>query len=67
MHAGFVDISACWVCGGTAFTRELSDAVSDLVARYHDAEAPSGRAYRLIVVAHPLPRAAAVTRDEEDA
>lgn len=39
------------------FTRELTDAVSGIVARYHDADAPSGRAYRLIVVAHPLPRA----------
>jgi hypothetical protein len=39
------------------FTRELTDAVSGLVARYHDADAPSGRAYRLIVLAHPLPRA----------
>jgi DNA-binding transcriptional ArsR family regulator len=45
------------------FTRELTDAVSGLVARYHDADAPSGRAYRLIVVAHPLPRAA--TQQEE--
>ena len=37
------------------FTRELSAAVTSLVAGYHDAEAPGGRAYRLIVVAHPLP------------
>jgi SAM-dependent methyltransferase len=29
MHAGFVDIFACWVCGGTAFTRE-HDAILDL-------------------------------------
>ncbi len=39
------------------FARELTDAVSGLVARYHDADAPSGRAYRLILMAHPLPRA----------
>ena len=35
------------------FTRELADTVADLVARYHVADAPGGRAYRLIVVAHP--------------
>jgi len=45
------------------FTRELADAVSGLVARYHDADAPGGRAYRLIVVAHPLPRAATQRED----
>ncbi len=39
------------------FARELTDAVSGLVARYHDTDAPSGRAYRLILMAHPLPRA----------
>jgi DNA-binding transcriptional ArsR family regulator len=38
-----------------AFTRELTQAVTRLVARYHDAEAPSGRSHRLVVVAHPLP------------
>jgi hypothetical protein len=46
------------------FTRELADAVSGLVARYHDADAPGGRAYRLIVVAHPLPP---VATQQEDA
>jgi DNA-binding transcriptional ArsR family regulator len=45
------------------FTRELTDAISGLVARYHDADAPSGRAYRLIVMAHPLPRAGTQQED----
>jgi DNA-binding transcriptional ArsR family regulator len=45
------------------FTRELADAVAGLVARYHDADAPGGRAYRLIVAAHPLPTPA--TQPEE--
>jgi DNA-binding transcriptional ArsR family regulator len=45
------------------FTRELTDAVGGLVARYHDADAPGGHAYRLIVVAHPLPRAATQQED----
>jgi DNA-binding transcriptional ArsR family regulator len=45
------------------FTRELTDAVSGLVAQYHDAEAPGGRAFRLIVMAHPLPRAATQQED----
>jgi DNA-binding transcriptional ArsR family regulator len=41
-----------------AFTRELTAAVTRLVARYHDAEAPGGRAHRLVLVAHPLPAGA---------
>ena len=39
-----------------AFTAELTEAIAGLVARYHDAAAPGGRAHRLILVAHPLPR-----------
>jgi DNA-binding transcriptional ArsR family regulator len=39
-----------------AFTGELTDAVTRLVARYHDAATPGGRAHRLVVVAHPLPQ-----------
>jgi DNA-binding transcriptional ArsR family regulator len=42
-----------------AFSRELNDAVLKLVARYHDASAPGGRAHRLVVVAHPLPHKSA--------
>ena len=38
-----------------AFTSELTHAITKLVARYHDASAPGGRAHRLVVVAHPLP------------
>ena len=38
-----------------AFSSELTHAVTALVARYHDASAPDGRAHRLVVVAHPLP------------
>ena len=39
-----------------AFTAELTQAVSDLVARYHDATTPGGRSHRLVVVAHPVPQ-----------
>jgi hypothetical protein len=38
-----------------AFSNELIQAVTDLVARYHDESAPGGRAHRLMVIAHPLP------------
>ena len=38
-----------------AFTRDLTQAVTALVARYHDASAPDGRPHRLVVVAHPTP------------
>jgi DNA-binding transcriptional ArsR family regulator len=36
-----------------AFVAELSDAVEDLVRRYHDAGAHGGRRHRLIVALHP--------------
>lgn len=39
-----------------AFTAELTEAITGLVARYHDAAAPGGRAHRLVLVAHPSPR-----------
>jgi DNA-binding transcriptional ArsR family regulator len=39
-----------------AFTRELTDAVTRLVVRYHDEAAPGGRPHRLVLVAHPLPQ-----------
>jgi DNA-binding transcriptional ArsR family regulator len=37
-----------------AFSHELAEAITTLVAKYHDPSAPGGRAHRLIVVAHPL-------------
>lgn len=36
------------------FTRELTAAIADLVARYHDESAPGGRRHRLVLAAHPL-------------
>jgi DNA-binding transcriptional ArsR family regulator len=42
-----------------AFGRELTEAVTKLVGRYHDASAPDGRLYRLVILAHPLPQEAA--------
>jgi len=40
-----------------AFTSELTDAMTKLVSKYHDASAPGGRAHRVVLVAHPLPPA----------
>jgi DNA-binding transcriptional ArsR family regulator len=40
-----------------AFTRELSEAVAALAARYHDDSAPGGRSHRLVVCAYPAPEA----------
>jgi DNA-binding transcriptional ArsR family regulator len=37
-----------------AFSQELTEAITKLVAKYHDESAPGGRAHRLVVVAHPL-------------
>jgi DNA-binding transcriptional ArsR family regulator len=39
-----------------AFSSELTEAITRLVAKYHDASAPGGRVHRLVVVAHPLPQ-----------
>jgi DNA-binding transcriptional ArsR family regulator len=39
-----------------AFSAELAEAVTKLVSKYHDVSAPGGRAHRLLVVAHPLPK-----------
>lgn len=36
-----------------AFARELGDAVTDLVAKYHDEHADGGREHRLIAALHP--------------
>ncbi len=38
-----------------AFSDELSQAVTQLVSKYHDQSAPQGRLHRLVIVAHPLP------------
>lgn len=38
------------------FTRELSDAITSLVARYHDVSDPQARGYRLLVAAYPAPK-----------
>jgi len=38
-----------------AFTAELTNAVADLTARYHDASAPRGRWHRVVIAAHPHP------------
>jgi DNA-binding transcriptional ArsR family regulator len=36
-----------------AFAKELGDAIGDLVERYHDGSAESGRDHRLVVALHP--------------
>lgn len=38
-----------------AFTDELTQAVTDLVSRYHDEAASEGRDHRLVAVSHPMP------------
>jgi DNA-binding transcriptional ArsR family regulator len=46
-----------------AFAGELTTAITSLVARYHDAAAPGGRSHRLVVMAHPLPRASSTNKE----
>lgn len=49
-----------------AFTRELTAAVNHLVAKYHDAQAPGGRTYRLVLMAYPLPSPETSASEEPD-
>ena len=37
-----------------AFAEELLEAITKLVDKYHAADAPDGRSYRLVVGAHPI-------------
>jgi DNA-binding transcriptional ArsR family regulator len=37
------------------FTRELTEAITTLTARYHDEAAPGGRAHRVMLAAYPMP------------
>jgi hypothetical protein len=46
-----------------AFTRELAEAVTGLVARYHDEKAPRGRTHRLLLAAYPAPAGAKAEQD----
>ncbi|WP_433717196.1 winged helix-turn-helix domain-containing protein [Actinoplanes sp. CA-051413] len=43
----------------TAFAEELTVAVTALVSRFHDEDAPGGRSHRLVVAVHPT-----VTREQ---
>jgi DNA-binding transcriptional ArsR family regulator len=45
----------------TAFAEELSTAVAELVAKYHDEHAANGRTFRLNLVAYPRPGRAVET------
>jgi DNA-binding transcriptional ArsR family regulator len=47
------------------FSRELTEAVTALVGRYHDPSALGGRSHRLLVLAHPLPYATEAIEHEE--
>jgi DNA-binding transcriptional ArsR family regulator len=49
------DIRFASAADRTAFAAELTNAVTDLAARYHDEHSPGGRWHRLVVAAHPRP------------
>jgi DNA-binding transcriptional ArsR family regulator len=49
----------------SAFAAELTEAVTGLVARYHDESAPDGRWHRLVVAAHPRPPTESPSRPQE--
>lgn len=46
------------------FTRDLTAAITVLVARYHDATTPGGRDHRLVLMAYPKPGPADATGQE---
>jgi len=48
-----------------AFTAELTQAVAQLAARYHDETADGGRWHRLVVAAHPHPAHTRATPQED--
>jgi DNA-binding transcriptional ArsR family regulator len=47
------------------FGNDLVNAVNALVAKYHDADAPNGRSYRLFVGAHPIFQDKSHTRSQK--
>ena len=38
-----------------AFTRDLTEAITTLTARYHHETAPRGRPHRLVIASYPAP------------
>jgi len=50
-----------------AFARALASAVADLVARFHDDDAPDGRTFRFLVGGYPAVRQASSTTEDPDA
>jgi aminoglycoside phosphotransferase family enzyme len=48
-----------------AFTNELVDAVTSLVAKYHDERAEGGREHHLVIAVHPSVTAATAAEIEE--
>ena len=48
-----------------AFSKELTEAITKLVAKYHDASTPGGRPHRLVVVAHPLPQKSDLPKEKD--
>lgn len=52
-----VDTQVCFrsATDRAAFSKELTEAIANLVSKYHDDSVRGGRAHRLMVLAHPLP------------
>lgn len=48
------------------FTRELTEALGSLIARYHDANAPGGRDHRVLVMAYPKPSEERMSNGRQD-
>jgi DNA-binding transcriptional ArsR family regulator len=48
-----------------AFARELSDAVTALVRKYHDENAAGGRRHRIVVAVHPAVKTTTTTPEKE--
>lgn len=48
------------------FVRDLTEAVTAVIARHHTDQAPNGRAHRLVVGAYPIPEAAPGSAPDAD-
>ena len=49
------DVRFATAADRASFTRDITDAVAAISARYHDESAPDGRWHRVVVAAHPRP------------
>lgn len=58
-----LELSFATPAARAAFSRELTQAITQLAARHHEPAAPGARSHRLLVLAHPAPVARRKTKE----